>query len=404
MINESGVAVDDAPLALLADGYRSYLDRIGFSPRTVRERLELFGQLTGWLSGRGLSLTELTAAEAQRFFSAERAAGRRRVPTLHSLVELFDYLRAEQVLVVEQCTPSPIEDLLDRYGHFLAHDRGLAPLTVVRYQRMARRFLAHRALRNGGVTGAEGLDAAEVHAYLLESCSHLVIESAKREAADLRSLLHFLYLQGFSITDLALAMPPVAGWRDTRLPATMSAAQVTAILDGCDRSRASGLRDLAILSLLARLGLRSGEVAALQLRDIDWRTGEIWVRGKARRHQTRLPLTIDVGQAIVDYLRHGRPSSPCPNVILTSYAPFRGIHPSSLTRVVYRACQRAGLAPVGGHRLRHALATELLRQGGNLLEISQVLRHRDLATTSVYAKLDQAALRTVARPWPGVRP
>jgi integrase/recombinase XerD len=117
-----------------------------------------------------------------------------------------------------------------------------------------------------------------------------------------------------------------------------------------------------------------------------------------------LPLTIDVGQAIVDYLRDGRPSSPCPNVILTSYAPFRGIHPSSLTRVVYRACQRVGLAPGGGHRFRHALATEMLRQGSNLLKISQVLRHQDLATTAVYAKLDQAALRTVARPWPGVRP
>ena len=201
-------------------------------------------------------------------------------------------------------------------------------------------------------------------------------------------------------TDLGTAMPPVAGWRNTRLPATMSAADVTALLDACDRSQPSGLRDLAILTLLARLGLRSGEVAALQLGDIDWRAGEIVVRGKARC-QDRLPLTVEAGEAIAGYLRDGRPRSRCPKVILTLYAPYRGIHPSSITRVVYRACQRAGLPPVGGHRLRHALASEMLRQGSDLIEISQVLRHRDLATTSVYAQVDRAALRTVARPWPG---
>lgn len=403
MVNVSGIAVGDAPLAVFAEGYRSYLGQAGFSPRAVRERLQLLGQLDQWLVGQGLSAAGLTPDEAERFFTARRAAGQRRVPTLHSLIELFDYLHGKQVLVVVQRASSPIEDLLDQYGRYLAHDRGLAPLTIVRYQRMARRFLTRRASCNGGVTGAEGLDAAEVHGYLLESCSRLVIESAKREAADLRSLLRFLYSQGLTVTDLGLAMPPVAGWRDTRLPATISATQVAAILDGCDRTRPTGLRDFAILNLLGRLGLRSGEVAALQLQDIDWHAGEIWVRGKARR-ETRLPLTVDVGEAIVAYLRHGRPSSRCPSVILTSYAPFRGIHPSSMTRVVYRACQRAGLPLVGGHRLRHALATEMLRQGSDLLEISQVLRHRDLATTSVYAKLDLSALRTVARPWPGARP
>ncbi len=138
----------------------------------------------------------------------------------------------------------------------------------------------------------------------------------------------------------------------------------------------------------------------MQLGDIDWRAGEIVVRGKGRC-QDRLPLTVEAGEAIAGYLRDGRPRSRCPKVILTLYAPYRGIHPSSITRVVYRACHRAGLPPVGGHRLRHALASEMLRQGSGLVEISQVLRHRDLATTSVYARVDRAALRTVARPWPG---
>jgi site-specific recombinase XerD len=320
---------------------------------------------------------------------------------MRALLPLFDHLRERQVLAPEQQpSATPLEELLGRYCHYLAEDRGLAPLTVLRYLRMARRFLIRRAGQTGDATGTDGLDGTEINGYLLECCSRLVVESAKREAADLRSLLRFLYLQGITVTDLGLAMPPVAGWRDTLLPATMTVAEVAALLEGCDRSRPGGLRDFAVLSLLGRLGMRSGEVASLRLGDIDWRAGELLVRGKARRDD-RLPLTVEAGEAIVAYLRHGRPASQCPQVILTCYAPFRGIHPSSITRVVYRACRRAGLAAVGGHRLRHALATEMLRQGGDLVEISQVLRHRDLATTAVYAKLDRASLRTVARPWPG---
>ena len=169
-------------------------------------------------------------------------------------------------------------------------------------------------------------------------------------------------------------MPPVATWRGTRLPRTITAAEVDAVLGICDRSTASGRRDYAILCLLARLGLRCGEVAALQLGDVDWRCGEIVVRGKARR-QDRLPLPVQVGEALAAYLREDRPACACPQLILTLYAPPRPIHPASITNVVYRACRRAGLAPVGGHRLRHALATEMLRRGGNLIEIAQVLRH-----------------------------
>ncbi len=152
--------------------------------------------------------------------------------------------------------------------------------------------------------------------------------------------------------------------------------------------------------LLARLGLRAGEVAALELGDVDWRAGEILVRGKARR-QDHLPLPVEVGEALVAYLRDGRPCCQWRQLIVTLYAPFRPIHPSSITNVVYRACRRAGIARVGGHRLRHALATEMLRQGGDLIEIAQVLRHSDLGTTSGYAKVDRVALLIVAQPWPG---
>ncbi|MEH1130794.1 site-specific integrase [Micromonospora sp. CPCC 206061] len=392
----------EGPLAPFVAGYRRCLEQLGYSSRSVRERIEVVGRLSRWLVLEGLSVAELTPERVEQFLEVWRAAGQQRVPTMRTLVPLFDHLREQRVLAPAPALPvTALAQLLGLYSRYLVQDRGLAPLTVLRYLRMAKRFLVRRASQpGGGETGAEGLDGAEINGYLLECCSRLVVESAKREAADLRSLLKFLYLQGLTATDLGSAMPPVAGWRDTRLPATMTAAQVTALLEGCDRSRPAGLRDLAVLSLLARLGLRSGEVAALQLGDIDWRAGEILVRGKARRDE-RLPLTVEAGEAIAAYLRHGRPASRCPKVFLTCYAPFRGIHPRSITRVVYRACRRAGLEPVGGHRLRHALATQMLRQGGDLVEISQVLRHRDLATTSVYAKLDRTALRTVARPWPG---
>jgi integrase/recombinase XerD len=195
-------------------------------------------------------------------------------------------------------------------------------------------------------------------------------------------------------------MPPVAAWRGRSLPPTMYAADVDALVAGCDTSTRSGLRDRAVLVLMARLGLRAGEVAALELGDVDWQAGEIAVRGKARRND-RLPLTTEVGAALADYLTASRPWCATRRLIVTLYAPARPIAPSSITSVVYRACKRAGLPEVGAHRLRHALATEMLRQGGDLLEIAQVLRQSDLGTTAGYAKVDRIALRAVARRWPG---
>ena len=218
--------------------------------------------------------------------------------------------------------------------------------------------------------------------------------------AELRSLLRFLHLEGLTATALVGVAPSLAGWHDTRLPATLTAAQVAAMLDSCDRTQLTGLRDFAIIMLLARLGLRAAEVAGLGLGDVDWRAGEIIVRGKGRRDD-RLPLPFDVGEAMAAYLTEGRPRAECRTLFVTRCAPLRAMHPNTISRAVLFACVRAGLAPVRAHRLRHALASEMLRNGGRLVEISQVLRHRDLATTAVYAKVDRATLRQVAPQWPG---
>lgn len=388
------------PLVPFADGFRQDLLGVGHPPAGAKHYLVLMGQLNRWLAGEGCEVGELTPEVAEEFLATRRARGHRRVPTLARLVPLFEYLKKQGVVPAEQPKPPTAREvLLARYHDYLVDDRGLMPSTVARYERFARRFLAQRASRTGTDVGTEGLASTEVSAFMLEASSQLVVESAKREAADLRALLRFLYLQGVVETDLGTAMPPVATWRGTRLPPSMSAAQVDALLGSCDRSTTSGRRDYAVLMLLARLGLRSGEVAALQLGDVDWRAGELMVRGKARR-QDRLPLPVEVGQALVDYLR-SRPRSGCRQVILTLYAPFRPIQPCSITNIVYRGCRCAGLPRVGGHRLRHALATEMLRQGGSLMEIAQVLRQSDPGTTSGYAKVDRTALRAVAQAWPG---
>ena len=393
----------DGPLVPIAEGYRRELLRLGYSPNTVTIQLVLVGQLNRWLADKGFSAGELTTARAEEFFASRRALGQHWVATNRSLASLFEYLRAEGGVAPPLSPPrTAIDELLGEYRNYLIGDRDLTPATVRGYEYMARRFLKQRVLQiqRPSATGIDGLNATEVTAYVLESSGRLTVDSTKREAADLRALLRFLYLKGLLDIDLGTAIPPVANWRDTRLPSVLSDSQVAALLASCDRLSPRGLRDLVILNLMARLGFRAGEVAALWLIDIDWRAGEVLVRGKGRRFD-RLPLPVEVGEALVAYLTKARPRADYPNVILSVIAPHRAIGPAAMTEVVYRACRRAGLPRVGGHRLRHALASEMLRLGGDLVEIGQVLRHRDLGTTAVYAKVNRGALRSVARPWPG---
>ncbi len=389
----------EGPLISLAGGFWQELLGQGRTPGAARHHLVLMGQLNRWLAGEGLGAGELTPAVAGQFLDFRRSGGLRPV-SLASLAPPFDYLRGEHVLPLEQpAVPDGRDELLARYRCHLAGDRGLAPATIGRYERFARRFLAGRASRAGGGTGAEGLTAGEVGGYLLGAGSRLgTVDSVKREAGDLRALLRFLFLDGVIEVDLGAAMPPVAVWRGARLPAVMGRPEVELLLGACDLTARGWRRDRAILALLGRLGLRCGEVAGLQLADVDWRAGEIVVR--AKRRQDRLPLPAEVGEALAAYLAGSRPACRCRQVFVTVNAPHRALEPCSVTAVVYRACDRAGLARVGGHRRRHALATEMLRQGGNLTEIAQVLRHSDLATTAVYAKVDRAALRAVAATWP----
>jgi integrase len=211
-------------------------------------------------------------------------------------------------------------------------------------------------------------------------------------------LLRYLHVAGLISAPLVWAVPSVADLRDRSLPRGLERAAVRRLLASCDRRRLVGRRDYAILLLLSRLGLRAGEVAGMRLDDVDWRRGELLVRGKGNR-QDVLPLPVDVGEAMVSYLRR-RPRCECRALFLRVTAPRAAMDRCTVAWVVRAACDRAGLPRVGAHRLRHTAATEMLRAGASLAEIGQVLRHRELKTTTIYAKVDRKALRPLARPWP----
>jgi integrase len=259
--------------------------------------------------------------------------------------------------------------------------------TIGVYEAEARLFLSRTP-----VGDLHDLRAGDVTGFVVAECGTRSTGSAKILVAALRSLLRWLLLTGRVDGDLAQVVPGVAGWRFGWLPRALDPDQVRTLLAGCDRGRASGRRDYAILTVLVRLGLRAGEVAAMELDDIDWRAGEFMIRGK-NNQRDRLPLPVDVGEALVAYLRQDRPSpGVCRRVFVKVRAPHGPLTSSGV---------QSGIAPAGAHRLRHTAATAVLREGASLEEVGQLLRHRDVASTAIYAKVDQGRLRTLARTWPG---
>jgi site-specific recombinase XerD len=382
------------------DGFEVWLLQAGYTPGTVRGMLKVLGHLGRWMDSERVEIGALDVASIESFLAAWRAAGARRVPTVRALRSMVIYLRAVGVMVApDPSRLSPVEALVGEYRQWLIADRGLAAMTVLRYETLARRFLTARVSATDE-RGVANLDGAVVSRFLLGECGRVSVGSAKGKVAELRSLLRFLHLRGFTTRSLAESVPGVAGWRETTVPPTMPQADIERLLSGCDRLTLDGARDRAMLMLLARLGLRSIEIARLGLDDLDWRGGDLLVRGKARRDD-RLPMPADVGVALTEYLTL-RGSQDSRSVFLTLKAPRRPIRADLVGDVLQRHCRRAGVPHVGPHRLRHTLATRMLAHGATLTDISQVLRHSDLATTAIYAKVDLGRLRQVAAPWPGV--
>jgi integrase/recombinase XerD len=391
------------PLAPFAGGFSGELARLGYTSLSARLQLQLMAHLSRWLAGERLDAVALTPAVVERFLAARRAAGYGNHRTARGLAPLLGYLRAAGAAPpsAPAVASTPVDALLERYRRYLLVERGLSAGTVRGYVDVVRPFLAGRA-------SAEGLDlelltAAGVTAYVVAACREPRGRggSAKLMVTGLRSLLGFLHVDGILEESLTGAVPAVAGWRLAGLPRALEPGQVRLLLASCDRRTARGRRDFAILTLLARLGLRRGEVACLRLGQIDWRAGELVIDGKGNRRE-RLPLPADVGEAVAAYLRRGRPRrAEGRSVFVRVKAPHRPLTPGGVTNVVIAAGRRAGLGDITAHRLRHSVATELLQAGAPLEEIGQLLRHRRPLTTAIYAKVDREALRSLARPWPG---
>jgi integrase/recombinase XerD len=285
--------------------------------------------------------------------------------------------------------------LLAAFERYLRTERGLAASTTTAYVARAARFLADYAA-DGRI---KVLTTADVTRAVLDEVAARSVGAGQYFVAALRAFLRFAHVEGLIDADLSAAALAVTGRRTSLLPKGISPDQAEALICACDRSAAVGLRDRAVLLVLLRLGLRGGEVARLLLDDIDWRAGHLLVRGKGRRDE-QLPLPCDVGEAVADYLQQGRPVSARREVFVTAVAPVVGLTREAVSGIVRRACNRAGIAQVGSHRLRHGLACAMVREQVPLAEIGQVLRHRSPISTAIYARVDLAALRTLAQPWP----
>jgi integrase/recombinase XerD len=389
-------------LAPFAGAFREALTERGFARWAVAQHTHLMANLSLWLGGQGLAPGQLTADAVNAFLTVRRAEGHWFLVSKRGLVPLLDYLHQRGVVPrMQSPTPlGPAGQLLEEYRTYLAAERGLAPLSVLRYLGTARLFLS--TLECPLEVALRDLSAGQVTSFLMEEVGRRRVWAAKSLTTALRSLLGFLHVAGHVPRALAAAVPSVAGWRLSALPRGIGAEPLTAMLARCDRTMAMGRRDFAILLLLSRLGLRNGEVTRLQLDDIDWQAGEILVRGKGNCFET-LPLPVDVGQALVDYLTDGRPTwITCRRLFVIARAPYTGLSLSAVCSIVVAAGRRAGVnLVVSPHRLRHTVASDLLARGAPLAEIGQLLRHRAEATTAIYAKLDHHALGALARPWPG---
>jgi integrase/recombinase XerD len=387
------------PLGLYVAGFRTALTGLGYTRGSAVGQLALMAHLSRWLGERGLRGLDLAPGVVGEFLQARRAGGHGQWLSLRGMSPMLDYLRGVGVAPVWSAAVAgtPADALLARYEAYLIRERGLAASSVYHYVRVAREFV----LAGSGPCRPtlEELTAAEVGEFVLTGCRSRGVASAKQFVVGMRAFLRYLYLVGVTQTALAgVVLSPVSRPASS-LPRSVDREQVQRLLSCCDRRTALGRRDFAVLTLQLRLGLRVAEVAALRLRDFDWRQGEVLVRGKGNR-QERLPVPVDVGEAVADWLRLGRPASSSSHVFTAMRAPRRALTGSAVSAIVSRAGERAEIPDMTAHRLRHTAATDLLRSGASLPEVGQVLRHASLLSTAIYAKVDHPALSAVARPWP----
>jgi integrase/recombinase XerD len=394
----------EGPLAPYVSSFATWFEGQEYALRSLRQRVRIAAGFSRWLAERSIRLRSLSSSHCARYL---RYRGRQRYiwdGDAAALRHLLYFLRDQGVIPAEKIRRRrliPVERCAQAFGRYLGDERLLAEVTIRTYLPFIHDFLGDHF--GTGPVRLSRLSPRDVAQFVQRRAQRLHLGRAKILVSALRSFLRYARYHGDTRSDLAAAVPSVANWSMASIPRGIAPDQVRRLLAQINRRTAVGRRDSAILLLLVRLGLRCGEVACLELEDIDWRDGSLSVRGKGSR-RLQLPLPTDVGEAIVEYLRHGRPRSGSRRVFLRARAPVRGfLDPCAVRTIVGRALKRAGIdAPtMGTHQFRHGLATDMLGHGASLSEIGEVLGHRSPETTKIYAKVDLDALRTLALPWPG---
>jgi site-specific recombinase XerD len=385
------------PLMAELQRFTTSLIKQGYRDGTLRKKVKLVTNLGHWLKRNRLTVADLDEPLIETFVKQKK----RRI-NFKTLEQFLDHLRRQNVVPARNlpCDRSPLAQILNRYETHLRTERGLVTHTILEYHSFVRKFLLERF--RGRPLRLKAMKASDVSDFILRHTPRMSARSAQVMTTAFRSFFRFLFEKGELQAALAASVPMVANWRLATEPKYLTPKEVERVLKACNRHTAVGRRDYAILLLLARLGLRAGEVAGLRLEDIDWRAGEILVRGKGLLHD-RMPLPANVGEALVCYLRRDRPPCQTRRVFVCTRAPRRGFANScGLSMIVRRALARAGLRPPlkGAYLLRHSLATSMLRSGATMGEIGEILRHRGPNTTEIYAKVDFESLRSLAHPWP----
>ena len=387
------------------ESFTTKLISLGYCAAVMRQKRATVSTFARWAVAERHDIATIDDATLEAFLKASRASNASAKSSRRCTLKGFlEHLRAAGATVRPDLERDRTHAALlqERYESYLLCERGLAQGTVASYRLYVGEFIRHH-FETAVVPAPSNLNAQHVREFLVARTRTLTPRTAQLVATALRSFLRFLFLRGETLLDLALAIPTVSSRRQSSVHPYLRPEELERLLDGCDRQTANGCRDYAILLLLARLGLRACEVAALELGDLRWRSGEVLVRGKGRVLQ-RLPLLPDIGSAVACYLRERRPKSECRNVFLRNEAPRVGLGADGVGFVVRRALARAGLRPPrrGSHLLRFTLATTMIRRGASMSEIGEVLRHRSSDSTEIYAKVDFQALRAVALPWVGM--
>ncbi|RLB51784.1 MAG: integrase [Deltaproteobacteria bacterium] len=381
------------------DSFDDHLSNLGYPLGSRITYVRLTADLGRWMADQELPVEELNESAIDEYVDQRKTQrDRRRAPALH----LLAHLRSEGVVPPHRVVPdrSHIAPHCSCYAKYMRQVRGAAEGTVEGYVSVVRCFLAGRF--GTGPVDLAVITATDINGFLVQRAGKLSPRRVDYLATALRSFLRFLFVRKETPTDLSTAAPGSLTRHLASVPRYISPAEIEGLLDTCDSTTAGGMRNLAILVLLARLGLRASEVAKLEFDDIRWRSGEIVIRGKGDVVD-RLPLLYEVGEALAKYLLNGRPKCSSPRLFLRLCAPIRELGGrEAVSGVVRTAIKRAGLNPPvqGAHLLRHSLGTQMIRAGASISEIGEVLRHHSHRSTEIYAKVDFEALRTIAQPWP----